>query len=109
MEKGMMERGREKGERGEGEGRKRRGGRKWGGRREKREGGKGEGRKVCVEKGAGASDAVRILTSLLPLKSKNHAVRPLYSEFDCPSRAFPVLRLLMICFTVSSGTCGRSN
>ena len=72
---------REKGERGgRGEGERRKGGR----RREKRGGEwrKGEGRmeEMGVEKGAGASGALRILTSLLPLKSYIEAVRPLYSE-----------------------------
>ena len=71
------------GGRGEGEGKKG----EEEGRKGEREGknGKGEGRKLGVEKRAGASGAVRILTSLLPLKSYIEAVRPIYSEFDAHS------------------------
>ena len=76
--------GSEKGERGERVGRKRREEEERKGE-EKGEKGRGEGRKRDVEKEAGASGAVRIRISLLPLKSYIKAVRLLYSEFDVHS------------------------
>ena len=75
-----------------------RGGRKGEGREVEGEGRKGKGERWKgewrmeergVEKGAvagaGASGALRILTSLLSLKSYIEAVRPLYSEFHVQS------------------------